>query len=189
MKQRLSALFFLGLSLVAATACARKREAPTTLPPTTGQTEVKPDVVTETPVSTTAAPNQFHKTLTGTLDNRLDIEMELERSGQKLTGSYFYENVRDYIELEGTVDNGGSAKIKEMTDGKATGVFNGRLNGEERNGVVTLRFEGTWSNARGDKQMPFSLREKSFALSNGMKFASKTMKEASKKDHYEIEAE
>jgi hypothetical protein len=186
---KLITLFFIIALMVAINACAKKKEAPTSLPTTTGQTEIKPDVVSEARTSTTAAPNKFHKTFLGTINSKIDIQMELERNGQKITGSYFYQNVRDSIELEGTVDQDGSGKIKELTDGKQTGIFNGKLSGEEFNGAVTLRFEGTWSNAKGDKQMPFSLKEQTFNLSNGLKLVSKEVKEENKKEHYEIEAD
>jgi hypothetical protein len=175
--------------ILAATACSKKTEAPASPPTSAGQTEIKPDVVSQTEITTGAAPNRFHKTLIGTLDARLDIEMELDRNNQQITGSYFYANVRDYIELQGTVAKDGSAKIEELTGGKKTGAFKGKLSNEERNGVVSLRFEGTWSNAKGDKQMPVSLREQSFALSNGLRIVTKSLKDENKKEHYEIEAD
>ncbi|MBI3650303.1 MAG: DUF3298 domain-containing protein [Acidobacteria bacterium] len=188
MINRFTAIFFTAILLFAATACSKKKEAPTSLPTTTGQTEIKPDAVSDANVNMTAAPKQFHKTFIGTMNGKLDIEMTLERQGQKITGSYFYTNLREAIDLEGSIDKDGVCKINETINDQKTGVFNGKLNGAEINGVVSLRFDGTWANAKGDKPMPFALREQTFNLSNGAKLVTKTIKEASKKEHYDLEA-
>jgi uncharacterized lipoprotein YehR (DUF1307 family) len=188
MKKKIIALLFTLALIFAANACSKKQEAPTSSPTNAGQTELKPDIVSETKPSSVAPPAKFRKIFLGTLDGKINIQMELNRDGKQLFGSYFYENVRQYIDLSGAIETDNSCKITESTDGKDTGVFKGRLSGEEINGVATLRFEGTWSNTKGDKQMPFSLREQTFTLSNGLKLISKSIKDESKKEHYELEA-
>ena len=134
------------------------------------------------------APAKFNKTLVGTLNNEIEVQMKLTRDGKNLTGTYFYEAVRDPIELSGTVEKDGTCKISETAGDKETGIFKGRLAGEELGGTTTLRFEGTWSKPNGEKAMPFTLQEKRFVISGGLlNLVDKAKKEENKKEHYEYE--
>ncbi|MEW6126280.1 MAG: DUF3298 and DUF4163 domain-containing protein [Acidobacteriota bacterium] len=135
------------------------------------------------------APAKFNKTLVGTLNGNIEIQMNLTRDGKNLSGSYFYENVREPIELSGTVEKDGSCKITELIGDQETGVFKGRINGEELGGVTSLRFEGTWAKPNGEKAMSFALQEQRFVLNGGLlNIVNKKLQEENKKQHYEYEA-
>jgi hypothetical protein len=90
-------------------------------------------------------------TWTGAIDGRLQIRMELDASGQRLTGSYVYVKYDKPIRLEGSVDPAGALVLTEYGEnGSPTGVFRGRKLGEDR-------IEGTWSRPDGTRQLPFAV--------------------------------
>src|SRR4029079_14765132 len=74
-------------------AACRKEPTPTNevrpvnpQPATTPSTPPSP-----TPEVVMVAPNEFKKVLTRTLDENLQVQMQLTRKGNQLSGSYFYE--------------------------------------------------------------------------------------------------
>jgi hypothetical protein len=94
----------------------------------------------------------FSKTFEGAINNEYQIQMSLQRSGQELSGSYFYTKHKTDIQIKGTIDGQDNFTINEF-DGKGnqTGVFKGRL-------ISGSEMEGTWSKPNGDKSMPFALK-------------------------------
>lgn len=151
-----------------------------------------------TPELVTAAPTDFKKVLTGTLDNNLTVHMELERKGGKLTGSYYYEKVgatnvaEKSLSLTGKVDKEGKANLGETAfsadNGEVqSGEFKGVLDGVMLNGETTIRFLGVWSDAQGKKSLPVSLQELRYDL-GGFKFGEKQVQEKNKKARLEINA-
>jgi len=123
------------------------------------------------------APPTFREDFVGTIGNKYDISMSLERKGADLTGSYFYEragafNVYEFekkaLKLKGLIDGDGNVTLTETSDETAnpqkTGEFKGKLDGLSGNGAVRLRFSGLWTGGKEGKQMPFSLLELRFDL-------------------------
>ncbi len=180
---------FLAMGLA---ACSNKKEGSDAPSVATQGTPQAPDLTPPpAPVmqgTLVEAPAKFSKTLVGTLNNEIEVQMKLTRDGKNLTGTYFYETVREAIELTGTIEKDGTCKISEMTGDKETGIFKGRLASEELGGTTTLRFEGTWSKPGGEKALPFALKEQRFVISGGLlNLVAKEKKEENKKDHYEYE--
>jgi hypothetical protein len=194
MAKKFITAFILSLLAFGLTACWNKKES--SEPPSVA-TPASPSAPDLTPPAAPVAqgrlveaPAKFNKTLVGTLNNEIDVQMKLTRDGKNLTGTYFYETIRDPIELEGTVEKDGTCKISEKTGEQVTGIFKGQLAGEEFGGATTIRFEGTWSKPNGEKAMPFTLKEQRFVISGGLlNLVSKAKKEENKKDHYEYEVD
>lgn len=126
------------------------------------------------------------RTFKGSIGGKYKIQMRLLREGEAVTGTYFYENVKNDLALKGAVDKQGSFTLREYdSDGTQTGVFKGRW-GESDVGPVEL--EGTWSKPDGDKEMPFYLVEQLIKFGEGLRFVSKGIKEENKERRYSIEA-
>jgi hypothetical protein len=88
----------------------------------------------------------------GAINNQYQIQMHLVRSGENLSGSYFYTKYKVDIPIKGTIDGQDNFTINEFdSKGNQTGVFKGRL-------VSSNEMEGNWSKPNGDKLMPFSLK-------------------------------
>jgi hypothetical protein len=174
-------------------ACSEKKDTSVAPSVSTQATPQAPDLTPPSaPVAQgtiVEAPAKFTKTLIGTLNNEIEVQMKLTRDGKNLTGTYFYENVREPLELTGTIEKDGTCKITETSGDQQTGLFKGRLSGEELGGLTTLRFEGTWSKPSGEKALPFALKEQRFVISGGLvNLVAKEKKEENKKAHYEYEA-
>lgn len=102
-------------------------------------------------VSATDAAN-FSRAFEGTLNNQYAIEMNLQRNGESLSGTYLYTRHKVDIPINGTIDGQGNFVINEFdSKGNQTGVFKGRL-------LSSDSIDGTWSKPNGDKSMPFSLK-------------------------------
>jgi len=123
------------------------------------------------------APPTFREDFVGTIGNKYDISMSLERKGADLTGSYFYERAGAFnvyesekkaLKLKGLIDGDGNVTLTETSDEtgnpQKTGEFKGKLDGLSANGPVRLRFSGLWTGGKEGKQMPFSLLELRFDL-------------------------
>lgn len=145
-----------------------------------------------------AAPTELKETFVGAMDGRLNIQMALERKGDKLTGSYFYDragafNVAEKIlSLEGRIDKEGNVILTETTQNfetggeQKTGEFKGKLDGVSVDGETRLRFSGVWTSAKDKKQLPFDLRELGHDL-GGLKLEEKKQKSADRKLRLEVE--
>jgi hypothetical protein len=143
------------------------------------------------------APNEFRKVLTGALDENLQVQMELTRKGNQLTGNYFYEragaaNVAlKTITLAGKVDKDGKAALTETAQTEQgeekTGEFKGALDAVLINGEPSLRFLGVWTNLKSKKSVPFSLQERRFEL-GAYKLSERKLQEKNKKLRMEIDA-
>jgi hypothetical protein len=118
--------------------------------------------------------------------------MKLMRTGDQLTGSYFYQKVGTRIDLRGNVDKDGNLTLDEFDpSGKQTGVFKGLWTVDAQDGLVTLA--GNWSRPPGekgsDKKTAFSVHEEPIAFSGDVDLVSKSIKENNKKLMYEIDAQ
>ena len=137
-------------------------------------------------------PSSFNRVLAGSIDGKYRIQMELTRNGEKLTGSYFYEKVREttggakYIGLEGTIDKEGNFSLEEFDSEKKSGTFKGRVSNTSPDDEPLLQLAGTWSKASDNKELTFSAAERRFDLGN-LKIKSKEQKEENKKLKYKVE--
>lgn len=85
----------------------------------------------------------------GTMDDRLPIEMELRRTGNVLNGTYRYVNASGRLQLAGDL-RGDAVSLTEKDDlGHETGRFSGTWRDQT--------FSGTWTN--GKKTFAFSLAQ------------------------------
>src|SRR3982751_2489052 len=132
------------------------------------------------------------KYFTGSIGSSLDLQMKLVRTGDQLSGSYFYQKVGTKIDLRGNVDKDGNLTLEEFDpSGKQTGVFKGIWKVDPQDGLIALA--GNWSkppNEKGsDKKTAFSLHEEPIAFTGEAELVSKQIKESNKKLMYELAAQ
>ena len=130
--------------------------------------------------------------LFGSLGQSYLIRMELERSGNSLTGRYSYERPgvlrsgNNSIRLAGSVDADGVLRLIEMAEvvGREepvpTGEFNGRVTTLTVDGQPMLHLAGTWTRARDGRKLPFSL-DQSRPLFGSLSLASQVHTESDQK--------
>jgi hypothetical protein len=128
----------------------------------------------------------------GSIGSSLDLQMKLLRTGDQLSGSYFYQKVGTKIDVRGNVDKDGNLTLEEFDpSGKQTGLFKGIWKVEPEDGLVTLA--GNWSkpaNEKGsDKKTAFSLHEEPIAFTGNVELTAKQIKESNKKLMYEVAAQ
>ena len=166
----------------------RKTATPPPTPPPSPATPA-PDLSHSQGGDTVVAQTKFFK---GSIGNSLDLEMKLVRTGDLLSGSYFYQKVGTRINLRGNVDKDGNLTLEEFDPaGKQTGVFKGIWTVDASDGLTALA--GNWSKPPGDKaadkKTAFSLHEQPISFSGEVEIVSKQIKESNKKLMYEIEAQ
>jgi hypothetical protein len=136
-------------------------------------------------------PPPATKYFRGSIGSSLDLQMKLMRSGEQVTGSYYYQKIGTKIDLRGTVDKDDNVLLEEFdSGGKQTGVFKGVWNLNADDGLVTIA--GNWSKPPGDKnedkKIAFSIHEEPISLSGDAEVVTKQIKESNKKLVYEIAA-
>src|SRR5215212_2206531 len=167
------------------------RRTSTTPPPATS-----PSVAAASPQlnhpegGTTPAPLVKH--FKGSIGSSLDLQMKLVRTGDQLSGSYFYQKVGARIDLRGNVDKDGNLTLEEFDQGgKQTGLFKGIWRVDAADGLITLA--GNWSkppSEKGsDKKTAFSVHEEPIAFTGDVDLVSKQIKESNKKLMYEVSAQ
>jgi Protein of unknown function (DUF3298)/Deacetylase PdaC len=128
----------------------------------------------------------------GSIGNSLDLQMKLVRTGDQLTGSYYYQKIGKRIDLRGTVDKDGQVVLEEFdAGGKQSGVFKGIWNLKPQDGMVSIA--GNWSKPPGskdeDKKTAFSIHEEPISFSGETDLITKQIKESNQKLVYEINAQ
>ena len=118
--------------------------------------------------------------------------MKLVRTGDQVSGSYFYQKIGTRIDLRGNVDKDGNLMLEEFDQsGKQTGVFKGLWTTDPADGLITLA--GNWSkppSEKGsDKMTAFSVHEEPIAFTGEVELVSKQIKESNKKLMYEVAAQ
>jgi len=90
--------------------------------------------------------------LSGTI-GKAPVLLDLDRTGDTVSGWYFYLKVGKQLRLEGKLDPSGFFTIEEFTaaTNSRTGTFKGRV----KNG----HWSGTWSSAAGRKTLPMAFDE------------------------------
>jgi len=145
-----------------------------------------------------AAPAEFKATFVGAMDGRFNIQMAIERKGDKGAGGYFYDRAGAFnvaektLSLSGRIDKDGNATLTETTQNfetggeQKTGEFKGKLDGVSLDGETSLKFSGVWTSAKDGKQLPFDLRELRHDL-GGLKLEEKKQKSGDRKLRLEVE--
>ena len=118
--------------------------------------------------------------------------MKLVKSGDQLTGSYYYQRIGTRINLRGTLDKDGNVTLEEFDPaGKQTGLFKGLWQVDKNDGMIKIA--GNWSKPPGDKaadkKTAFSLHEDPIYLSGDADVVTKQIRESQKKLVYEITAQ
>ncbi len=122
----------------------------------------------------------------GSIGSALDLQMKLQREGETLNGSYFYQKVGQKIDLRGTVDKDGNLTLDEFdASGKQTGTFKGQW---KTGSDGAIEISGNWNKPNSDKKTPFTLQQEPIEFSSGVEIAAKQLKESNKKLKYEIAA-
>ena len=139
--------------------------------------------------NTPVAQTKFFK---GSIGTSLDLQMKLVRTGDELSGSYFYQKIGTRIDLRGKVDQYGNLTLDEFDKGgKQTGVFKGMWQVSASDGLITLA--GNWSkppdDKGSDKKTAFSLHEEPISFTGDVELVTKQIKENDKKLMYEVSAQ
>jgi len=176
--------FLICLLLFVPISCKRTPPSSTSQPPATTQS---PQAQLDH-VSGGAAPLDT-KYFKGSIGTSLDLQMKLVRSGDQLTGSYFYQRIGTKIDLRGTVDKDGNVSLEEFDpSGKQTGIFKGLWQIDAATGMVSIA--GNWSkplnDKNADKKTAFSIHEEPISLTGDAELVTKQIKESNKKLMYEI---
>ncbi|HKS08368.1 MAG TPA: DUF3298 and DUF4163 domain-containing protein [Pyrinomonadaceae bacterium] len=161
-----------------------------TPPPTAPSSAATPATqLTDVQGGTTPAPQT--KYFKGSIGTSLDLQMKLVRTGDQLSGSYFYQRIGTRINLRGKIAPDGNFTLDEFDQaGKQTGVFQGVWGVDAQDGLATLA--GFWSKPEEksfEKKTAFSVHEEPIALTGEVEIVSKQVKESNKKLMYEIAAQ
>ena len=178
-------LVVLVLFVVVVAGCRKTSAPPATTPPTA------------TPAAQLAhaeggnVPAPETKYFKGSIGSSLDLQMKLVRTGDQLSGSYYYQRIGTRINLRGKIEQDGNFTLDEFDQaGKQTGIFKGLWAVESQDGMAVLA--GLWSRPEEksvEKKTPFSLHEEPIALSGDVEIVGKQIKESNKKLMYEIAAQ
>ena len=178
-------LVVLVLFVVVVAGCRKTSAPPATTPPTA------------TPAAQLAhaeggnVPAPETKYFKGSIGSSLDLQMKLVRTGDQLSGSYYYQRIGTRINLRGKIEQDGNFTLDEFDQaGKQTGIFKGLWAVESQDGMAVLA--GLWSRPEEksvEKKTPFSLHEEPIALTGDVEIVGKQIKESNKKLMYEIAAQ
>lgn len=98
-------------------------------------------------------PKTFYKKLKGTIGDGIAVTMDLIKDDTTLSGTYYYDKVGLPLSLDGTIDADKQAHLLETNaQYTQTGAFEGKFSSAEV-------FEGTWTNPKKTKSLPFKLTE------------------------------
>lgn len=116
------------------------------------------------------------------------LQMTLNRDGDKLSGTYFYQKVGSDISLKGSINGQGDFTLQEFDNsGKQMGEFKGKWT--EPAGLPSASLEGTWSKPNSKQTQPFYATQQMIEFTSGLRVVTKEIKEDNKKEKYSIEVE
>ena len=172
---------------IVAAGCRRNATPPPTAPPLAPPQSLPQ--VNAVGGNTLLTETKYFK---GSIGTSLDLQMKLFRTGDQLSGSYFYQRVGSRINLRGKIEIDGRFVLDEFDPaGKQTGVFKGLWTVDAQDGLI--RLAGNWSKPPGEKgsekMTAFSVQEEPIALSGDVELTSKQIKESNKKLMFEIAAQ
>ena len=176
------------LCLIVSVGCRKASAPPPTAPPP-GTATPSPELSHSQGGNTPVAQTKYFK---GSIGSSLDLQMKLVRTGDHLSGSYFYQKIGTRIDLRGNVDQQGVLTLEEFDKGgKQTGVFKGIWQVDKNDGLITLA--GNWSkppDEKGsDKKTAISLHEEPISFTGDVELVSKQIKENDKKLMFEVDAQ
>ena len=167
-----------------AVAACRKTSTPSQV--TTPATSPSPQLAHVDGGGNVPAPET--KYFKGSIGTSLDLQMKLVRTGDQLSGSYFYQRIGTRINLRGKIEPDGNFTLDEFDQaGKQTGIFKGLWGVDATDGMASLA--GLWSKPEEksvEKKTPFSLHEEPIALSGDVEIVGKQIKETNKRLMYEV---
>tara|TARA_B110000285_G_scaffold235001_1_gene314147 strand:+ start:1447 stop:3090 length:1644 start_codon:yes stop_codon:yes gene_type:complete len=100
----------------------------------------------------TVQKKNFNRSYHGTIHDKYEIEMNLTRKGDELSGSYKYKSQNTSLSIKGVIDEKGNLTLHELNEkGDVSGLFKGTV---EHNQI-----KGVWSKSDGSKLMSFKLIE------------------------------
>jgi hypothetical protein len=177
----------LALCLLFTLSC-RKESTPAPAAPPTAEAAPSPQLNHVEGGNTARPQTKFFK---GSIGSSLDLQMKLVRTGDQVSGSYFYQRIGTRIDLRGNIDKDGNLTLEEFDPtGKQTGVFKGIWMTDPADGLITLA--GNWSkppSEKGsDKKTAFSVHEEPITFTIDAELVSKQIKESNKKLMYEVDA-
>src|SRR2546423_1254693 len=131
------------------------------------------------------------RTFSRKLGDKYRIQMQLRREGARLSGTYFYERVRQNITLRGEIDRQNNFTLREYDAGGAqTGIFKGKWGPSDCEGCEDYLI-GKWSRPDGTHVMPFDLTPYAVAFRGPLKLMTRALGEKNRKGQtqYEITIE
>ena len=131
------------------------------------------------------------RVFSGKLGNKYRIQMRLRREGGKLTGTYFYERVRQNLTLRGEIDGQANFILREYDAGGAqTGVFKGKWKPSDCESCGDF-LDGNWSKPDGSQPLAFGLTVYAVDFHGPLMLMTRPFSEKSRKGQpdYEISVE
>src|SRR5690349_20055931 len=104
-------LIALVLLTIAISACRRSSTSSAPSNPTTGAPSSQTSL-SHPEGGTTVLPET--KYFDGSIGNSFDLQMKLVKTGEQLTGSYYYQHIGTRINLRGTLDKDGNVTLEEF---------------------------------------------------------------------------
>ncbi len=98
-------------------------------------------------------PRYAYKHFTGTINDDIQIHLDMLKTNEKLLGNYYYLKTGGQLYLNGNISDNYDFIIKEFNkDNKNTGIFSGEF-------ISNHKITGTWQNPEKPKKLSFSLAE------------------------------
>jgi len=125
------------------------------------------------------------KVFRGAIDaNR--IQLTLNREGDKLSGTYFYQKIGSDISLKGSINAQGDFTLQEFdSGGKQTGEFKGKWT--EPASLPGASLEGTWAKPNSKETQSFYATQQLVEFTSGMRVVTRQNKEDNKKEKYSVD--
>jgi hypothetical protein len=116
------------------------------------------------------------------------LQMNLNREGDKLTGTYFYQKIGSDISLKGSINGQGDFTLQEFDNsGKQTGEFKGKWT--EPSNLPSAVLEGTWAKPNSKDTLFFYATEQTIEFHNGLRVVPKENREQHKKKNYSVQVD
>ena len=138
-----------------------------------------------------AMQSTTERTFSGKVGDKYRVQMRLKRDGGTLSGTYFYERVRQELTLRGEIDAKGNFTLREYdAAGTNTGLFKGAWKPSDCEGCGEYLF-GNWSKPDGLKPQPFRLTVFAVEFRGPLALVTKSFAEKNRKGEptYEISVE
>ena len=95
----------------------------------------------------------FYKKMKGTIGDNIAITMDLIKDDTAFAGNYYYDKVGLPLSVDGKLTGEKAVELREMNEKyEETGSFSGKFTAADV-------FEGTWTNPKKTKSLPFKLTE------------------------------